>query len=321
MKIHSLCIVKNEDDVIEEALVKASTWSDFIYVFDNGSSDTTWSKVNSLSQKYQQIIPYKQDDCEWSDSLRGQIFNHYRNNFKSGDWIARLDSDEIYIDNPKLFLGKVPEKYSIVCAAMFTYYFTDKDWEKYQQNPDLYSDNVSVEEKCKYYRNDLSEIRFFRYKDSLIWPDKSKCILRSDYKDWPTGLKGDAFPTRIWLKNYRYRSPQQIQKRIDLRRQLTKKNLFPQEMKYMWKEHSANLHIDGAKDFENWKSRIAKSSILDFDRNNHEYVLREDLMLNLNTILSRYFLKIDRTNFIQHYFGRPIKRKLVRLNLLPNQFS
>lgn len=319
IKIHSLCIVKNEEDIIENTLSKAIIWSDFIYIFDNGSTDKTWEKVINLAKRNEQIIPYKKDDLPWSDALRGMIFNQYRKNFNQGDWICRLDADEIYIDNPSLFLAKVPQKYEVVCAAMFTYYFTDIDLEKYDKNPDLYSDNVSVEDKIKYYRNDESEIRFFRYKEKLTWPEKQECLISSDYKDWPTGLKGDGFPIRIWLKNYRYRSPQQIQKRIDLRQKLTQKELFPQEMKYKWKEKMAN--IESINDFENWKSRIAKSSILNYDSGNLKYILNEDSMLDINENLAKYFIKINHSNFIKYFLGKPLKRQLTKLGILPRPYN
>ena len=318
MKIHSLCIVKNEDDVIEETLVKAAKWSDFIYVFDNGSTDLTWEKILNLSQTYSQIIPFKQDDCAFDDSLRLQMFNEYRQNFSSGDWICRLDADEIYIDNPQLFLAKIPQKYDIVLATMFTYYFTDKDLEKYYKNPDSYSDNVSVEDKCKYYQNNELEIRFFKYKQNLNWLQKKECLIKSDYKDWPR-LKGNVFPLKIWLKNYRYRSPSQIQKRIELRRGLTKKGLFPQDMKYKWKKIAAN--INKKSDIWSWESRIADSSKLNLDVDDFKYVLREDLMLDVDKILSGYDIKVNHNNFLRYFLGRPIKRKLVKLGILPHPYN
>lgn len=316
MKIHSMCIVKNESDVIEQVLQAATSWSDYIYVFDNGSTDSTWEKVIALSQDYKQVIPFKKDACRWSSALRGQMFNHYRDNFNQGDWCCRLDADEIYIDNPRLFLGKIPPRYGVACAAMFTYYFTDKDFETYSQDPSAYSDTISVEDKCRYYRTDLSEIRFFRYHQNLSWPDESECFLRSDYKDWPTGLQGDAFPTRIWLKNYRYRSPEQIQKRLDTRRALTDRNLFPQEMQYRWKDLTAN--IPGSDDFWNWRSRVADSSQLDYDAHDNKYVLREELMMDADRILMGYDIKVGYQNFVRKYVGRPIKRNLVKLGLLPH---
>lgn len=330
MRIHGMCIVKNESDIIEQTLICATKWCDFIYVFDNGSTDTTWQKVLNLSRSYQQIIPYKQDDCIFDDSLRGQIFNHYKMNFDDGDWLLRIDADEIYIDDPRIFLAKIPPQYEIVCAAMLTYYFTDKDLQRYKQNPLLYADYVPVEQKCRYYLNDHSEIRFFKYRKDLIWRERSDCLIWSDYKDWPNNLKGDAYPVRIWLKNYRYRSPQQIQKRIDTRRELTYRGLFPQEMQYRWKEmtngeqilsseigNSTASHLKIEDRFWCWESRIVDAAKLDYDAGDRKYILREDLMLDIDKILIGYGFKVTPGTVIKG-MARQVKRKFIQLGLLSN---
>jgi len=318
MKIHCLCIVKNESDIISQTLIAATKWCDFIYIFDNGSTDTTWKQVLNLAKSYEQIIPYKQDNSPFDDSLRGQIFNHYKENFNKGDWCGRLDADEIYIDDPRLFLAKVSLKYEVVCAAMFRYFFTDKDSERYNHDPSLYADDVPVEQKCRYYLNDSSEIRFFRYRKDLLWRDKTECLIWSDYKDWPMGLKGDAYPIRIWLKNYQYRSPQQIQKRIDTRLALTSRGIFPHEMPYYWKKLTANVAIN--ESFCNWQSRTVEVSKLDYDVHDRKFILREDLMPNMNKILISYDIKATPRNLIRRT-ARRIKRKFVQLGLLPNPFK
>jgi glycosyltransferase involved in cell wall biosynthesis len=318
MKIHGICIVKNESDIITQTLIAATNWCDFIYVFDNGSSDTTWQQVLSLSKTYNQIIPYKQDNCPFDDSLRSEIFNHYRTTFNQGDWCCRLDADEIYIDDPRIFFAKIPSTYEVVCAAIFTYYFTDKDLECYSQEPSLYADDVPVEKKGRYYLNNSSEIRFFRYRKDLIWRDKTECLIWSDYKDWPVNLRGDAYPVRIWLKNYRYRSPQQIQKRLDTRRDLTSRGLFPQEMPYQWKESTTDFASDNS--LWSWQSRIVEASKLDYDAHDRRFILRENLMPDMNKILISYGIKATPGNLIR-FQARRVKRKLVQLGFLTNPFQ
>lgn len=247
-----------------------------------------------MGKEYKQIIPYKKDDCRWSDNLRAQIFNQFKNNFKEEDWCCRLDADEIYIDNPRLFLAKIPRHYDIVFAAMFTYYFTEKDFERYIHDPSSYSDTIPVDQKCLYYRNNFAEIRFFRYHKNLTWPNESECLIGSDCRDWPTGLRGNAYPVRIWIKNYRYRSPEQIQKRINIRLKHITRGLFPQEMQYQWKELSAN--IEGSNDFSSWKSKVADSSKLNYDSQDNRYIVREELMLSSDNILVKQNIKTSWKN-------------------------
>ena len=278
MKIHALCIAKNEIDIIEQTLVKAINWCDFIYFFDNGSIDGTWERVLDLAKKNKQIIPYKQEDCPFSDTLRSQIFNQYRANCSEGDWWCRLDADEIYIDNPSEFIAKIDMNCNVITSATFHYYFTDRDLVLYEQDPSLYADDVPVENKCKYYLNNWSEIRLFKYSKNLIW--------QSD-REWPSGLTGDACPVRIRLKNFQYRSPQQIQKRIETRREAVYRGLFPHESQLDWKKMVFNndlapYNVDSKNvDLQTWKDRIIEASSLNFDAHDGNYVLRNDLMPNL----------------------------------------
>lgn len=34
MKIHALCLVKNDADILQETIISALYWSDHVYVFD-----------------------------------------------------------------------------------------------------------------------------------------------------------------------------------------------------------------------------------------------------------------------------------------------
>jgi glycosyltransferase involved in cell wall biosynthesis len=47
-KIHCIALCKNEADVIGVCLQEAVKWADYIYVYDNGSSDGTWEIVKKL---------------------------------------------------------------------------------------------------------------------------------------------------------------------------------------------------------------------------------------------------------------------------------
>lgn len=276
MKIHSICLVKNEIDIIAQSLKAATEWCDFIYVFDNGSTDGTWETVLDLSTDYEQIIPYKQDNCPYTNGLRGQVFNHFRGNSSSGDWWCRLDADEFYIDNPQIFLANVPQEYQLIWNASFQYYFTDKDLTLYNQNPFLYADDVAIGEKCRYYLNNWSERRFIKYHKNLIWG-------RND--GWPQNL-GTSYPVRIRLKHFQYRSPQQIQKRLDIRREAIVRGCgsFRHEAQADWrtrvfdKSKPKRNVIDETNIPQSWEGRVVEASQLNYDAHDGKYATREDLM-------------------------------------------
>jgi len=271
MKIRAVCIVKNESDIIEQTLIAASKWCDFIYCFDNGSTDGTWEKILDISAQFQQVIPYKQEDCPFRGSLGSEIFNHFRASSVEEDWWCRLDADEIYIDDPLQFLSLVPQKYKVVVSAVFNYFFTDKDLAIYEHNQFAYVDEIPVEKKCCYYINNWSEVRFYRYRKDLVWND--------DGSHYPSPLQGDAYPIRIRVKNFQYRSPQQIDKRIAARRGNVLS--FPHEIQAYWKSPESQISNISQ---QTWKDRIIEASRLYYDAGDGNYVLRPDLMPDLYTM-------------------------------------
>lgn len=251
-KIHAICLVKDEADIIAQTLESALEWCNYIYVLDNGSTDGTWEKVIHLSTKFPSIIPYKQDFGPYRETLRGTAFYTYKSNASENDWWCYLDADEIYIDNPRMFLANVSKDYQVIYGAHFTYYFTEKDLERYNQDSTFYADDAPIDQKCRWYLNDWSEPRFFRAEKYLTWTyEKPNC--------------GAAYPLRIRIKHFRYRSPQQIQKRLNIRLQCDPKHF---------------LHERG---FQSWQDKIVDSSQLYFDAHDGRYVLREDMMPSFNS--------------------------------------
>lgn len=206
MKIFGNCLVKNEGDMIAETLLRAAGWCDRIFVFDNGSTDETWTVVQDLARREPRIVPFKSEAVPFRNSLRRDTFERFRNESAAGDWWCVLDADEIYVDDPRDFLAAVPARHHVVWGAYFQHYFTDVDAARQAANPLAYPPHAPAEEALRYYRCDYSELRFFRYRPRLVWEDGSA----------PAHL-GVVHPRRIRFKHYQYRSPQQIQLRLQTR--------------------------------------------------------------------------------------------------------
>lgn len=273
MRIHGLSLVKNECDVVAQSLVAAAAWADFIYVYDNGSHDGTWEIVQELAARQPRIVPYKQDASPYSQALRKEVFEVFRERGSPGDWWCMLDADEFFIDDPRFFLGGIPEPFDEVWGASFEYYFTDLDAARYANDPSAYADDVPVQQKCRFYLNNWSEPRFFRDTRRLAW----------DEGGWPDRL-GPASPRRIRLKHFQYRSPQQIQKRIDTRRDALRRGSFLHEMYPDWKQLVVDpLGVDFAKSSrENaprtWHDRVMDASLLREDSGDGSYVIEEEAL-------------------------------------------
>jgi len=310
MKIHGMCVVKDEADVVITTLIRASKWCDYIYVLDNGSSDGSWELINKLAQDNPQVHVLDQHLEPFRDSLRRDIYMEFRDRSQPGDWWCRLDSDEIYIDNPHKFLQHIPAGYQMVWAAMLLYFFTDRDLALYQQDPSHYADEVPIEQRYRYYLNQWSEPRFFREEKNLYW--------RKD-ADWP--VIGANFPHRIKLKHYQFRSPEQIQKRITNRRRTQQQGgtVFYHEVIKDWQSIIRNpvkaltpallkqLQRDAGNSKKNiegteWLERIMPADGLEFDDGSGEYIIREDLMPQ---VLNTNILAASLKKFLKRQLYRP----------------
>jgi len=273
MKIFSLCLVKDESDLIAQTLTAAAKWSDAIYVFDNGSTDDTWALVRELAKTEPRIVPDRQDGTPYSPDLRRLLFDAHRDEADDGDWWCSLDADEFYIDDPRLFLADVPATFEEVWAASFEFYFTDKDADRYARDPSAYGDDVPVERKLRFYVNNWSEPRFFRYRRGLRWRNGA----------WPERL-GPACPTRIRLKHFQYRSPQQIQKRLNTRLEAMARGRFLHEMLPQWNEAVPSFRAAdfAASDLQHvprtWRDRVVDSSMLIEDVPGRDYLVDESAL-------------------------------------------
>lgn len=273
MRIHGIMLIKDEGDVIGDTLEAALRWCDAIYVFDNGSQDGTWEQVQALAASSPQVIPFKQDTTPFSQSLRGEVFRHYRHQAEPGDWWCILDGDEIYIDDPRAFLEGVPARFGEVWSSSFQYYFTDADLERYEADPQAFLD-TPVEERLRYYLNNWSESRFMRHHDGLIWPPDRDG--RPGYRR-PLGL-GATYPRRIRLKHYQYRSPDQMEHRLRSRMAIAGSYRHEHQPDWLARLLGQSVPDEGAGGTPpdpSWRDRIVPARYLERDMGDGEYVTNE----------------------------------------------
>lgn len=203
MKVFGICLIKNEENIIEYLLDESSKWAHKIFVYDNGSEDRTWEIVQEVAKRNDRIVPYKSEALPFRDGLRAKVFNEYRHLAEDGDWWCfRLDSDEFYIDDPREFLPTVPKPYNLVIKRSYDYQLTHEDVEEFTFTNTSPHDILQL----KYYKEMLHhEMRFFRYRKSMRWPE-------SVGKPLNLGLVYEK--EKIGVKHFQYRSPDQIQERL-----------------------------------------------------------------------------------------------------------
>ena len=255
-KIHSICVVKNEADIIQHCLKKAAQWSDYIYVYDGESTDGTWEKV--LEIKSDTIIPWKRHDKVFQECLRGEVFNAFKHQAQDGDWWCRLDADEFYLESPRDFLKRVKLKNHVVWGIAIEYYLTHKDYDSL----DFTQSIPQLLPQLKYYKAENSEARFFRHRSGLVWHDASAA--------WPKHM-GLVNRERILYQHYKYRTPKQIQQRLDTRRQ-------NRERGFSGWSHASE---------KNWRDKLVDSQKLHYDDRTEYQIDRVKLPNHLESLPKR----------------------------------
>ncbi|AFG36160.1 glycosyltransferase family 2 protein [Spirochaeta africana] len=201
MNIFGIAMVKNEADVVDAMLLDARRWAYKIFVYDNGSTDGTWQKVQALADDV--IVPWKSEDVPFHNELRADVFAEFRHLARPGDWWCyRLDADEFYVEDPREFLAAIPSRYSVAVKKSLDYLLTKEDVDEY----DFCGDFIADQGKITYLSpHTFLESRFFRHRNGIIWDAQKRTY------------GGPVYPRPITVQHYQYRSPQQIQQRLETR--------------------------------------------------------------------------------------------------------
>ncbi len=226
-KIYSLLLVKNEADIIASSLIDACRWSDKIVVIDNGSTDGTWEKVQSLAKDHPQIIPFLRYEGPFHIGLRAKAFHAFKHELRRGDWwCVRLDADEFYPGDVRRFLAQIPRCYSTVKKESTDYVLTKEDIAELAFTGDFEQDKLLITHALPERRR---ERRFMRHSPLLVWEPTWRY-------PHPMGLTS---PTAIPVEHYQYRSPKQMEKRFLTRQQAKQDGCgsFKHERGRQWQDY------------------------------------------------------------------------------------
>lgn len=211
MRFHALMLLRDEEDILPESLTHLLTWVDALHIYDLGSTDATWDIVQDFAARDRRVIPYKREPTVYADSLRSVLFAHCRDRFETGDWVAKVDADELYGTPPPTFVRERVQPFEgIVYLQWYFFRLTSSEVAGYRSGSiSLPEDRRRpISERRRFYKvSRYSEPRLFRYRESMRWPAE---------QGWPYNA-GIIARERIPIRHYPHRDTLQMKRRFQLR--------------------------------------------------------------------------------------------------------
>lgn len=292
-------MIKNEVDVLGFTLDAALEWADSIHLCDNGSTDGTYELIQEYGARYPGVVSYHQTLEPFSESLRVVSVRRLWDRAERGDWWCLLDSDEVYVDNPRDFLPRVGRKYGRVGSASIQFYLTEHDVERFERGETDWRP-----EDATHYLMNWTEDRFVRHQPSVPWTGR-----------WPANMN-DLYssPERIRLLHYQYRTPEQINQRV--RSRLKVPDYFKHEVADVWLPRGLTeddlLRSEPPQSADDlWRTRVVKADALNRFDPDRPPVVDEQTLPGLprpNRGMNRVRNGVNR---VRNGIGRRLKR-LVR---------
>jgi glycosyltransferase involved in cell wall biosynthesis len=266
-RVHAICLVKNEGDVIAEILQLASKFCHKIYVFDTGSTDNSWEEVQRVASDV--IIPFRHENVlKFDFGLRGQVFNAVRDTFEIGDWLYVLDADEVLAESPhKAIRIAEAEGAQQINTLQYNFHFTELDWQQYQAGLD--SRDRPISERRHYYCFTNIEQRLFRIEADTTWPEYTDAENPIGYLRPKATKKLKKGSYRIANCHYQYRDPEQIKLRLVTRQEARKVN------------QNNFIHYQSVDTDLNWERYIVPSEQLYYYNNDGVFKIRLSEQINL----------------------------------------
>lgn len=209
---HLIMLVRDEADILPACLDHLLSWGDSLIVLDTGSTDDTPDILRDYAAREKRITLHICPKIRYHNGLRGQLFERYRARFRPGDWIARVDADEIYHIAPPTFVReRVSAREGMVCATQYVSVLTRPLCEAWARGEGpLHHPALSIEDRLRDFVIDpYPEQRLYRYRRFMVWPGDARHPIRP-------GLEAMH---RIPVRHYRWRTPDQARARQNLRRQ------------------------------------------------------------------------------------------------------
>jgi hypothetical protein len=236
LKLYGIWVAQDEGDIIRATLEfhrKARAFEK-IFFYDLGSTDDTLA----IATEFGDIAVVEQRRVPYSGDLRLALIEENARYYAPGDWVAIIDSDEIYGEDPRAVIRAAEaEGATRVETWQAQFYFSDADLRHWDRGDAAFRSQTAYD-RMRHYVINWSEMRFY------------KCLTWSADRRASIDLDGKLATRRLLNRHYPYRSPDQIRRKVELRtqnrrlRMNTQYQIFSQDWRRYVVDHRL-LHLQG----------------------------------------------------------------------------
>lgn len=195
LRVMTMMSVRNEGDVIEEAVRELARWVPLIVVLDGGSTDGTYETLQRIARRQSDLdveLDLIQEDAAsaagpYQEYKREQVYRRARIH-GAFDWCMMIDADEIFHTSPIQAI-EWAEAEGAQCVIPFKpeFWLTVDDLRSGALVED---ERISVQQRRLWYSWCWRENRIWReHPDLHYWPDamhgKHVDPWRLDGRSWP----------------------------------------------------------------------------------------------------------------------------------------
>jgi hypothetical protein len=213
LNVYGICAVQNEGDVIADSVRWASRFCQHIWVWDLGSTDETWERLQSLNLP--NVTAERREWVTFVNSIRGKLYAEVKQHVEEDSWVYILDPDEFHVGDPRpVLVSAANEGAGVVGVWQVNFLPTQEDAAALKSLGEEKWAAIPLAERLRHYRVEWFEHRFGRVVPGFQW-DASGLFSR-----W---LDRDGRPLPVsrrfgFVRHYRYRSPSQVARRRTTRK-------------------------------------------------------------------------------------------------------
>ncbi len=208
-RIAILMLVKDEADIVKESMTENLKYTDLLLVLDTGSTDGTAEICEEMLgrdavRKTRQL---------YSETLRNRLIEWAADLLSHRDWLFLMDADEFFDQDPRPFV-LAADRYGAFSmkVRLAQFYLTHQDLERLNANP-RGEGSRPIKDRLLWYSLNWTEIQGCRNLPGIACLENEPC---------PTRWERGSLRTRIWqpgpiARHYQFRTPEQIQRRLDIR--------------------------------------------------------------------------------------------------------